>query len=794
MSKDLPQQPVADAPPQGQQQVEKPPTPQEVAKDVETKAGASMQAEVTNLRAAGNGGNALDASQEQAGATTAALDSMTPAEMERQGITVRDGVRYQNGVALEGPNRGKPVGESHPENPALAAADGRTVLNMDYQPAVPLADTLAQQQRQDTNGDGIPDLPPEPQPTPPAETLVEGNPANPTTGEVPRVGEGATLTANANMTPGQPGDPQQTEGLAPTQDETYRVAGDTTPVLPAVGSQARSLSAEVNATQDRSAPGGANTVALGAAGPAPGAPTLARTGPAPAPEVSTTPTAPAPREVAAIATPAAPTDATPTAAESNLERTPAQRAEAATQALEQHFANTPHAQQVRDNLAEFNRRTDVTPEQKAQALENLLATSRGQHIEGNGSRSNMSQENIDRAVAGGINDIAKPRNIDQGNNGTCNTTVIQEGVATENPERYTASLREAALHGTYTGSDGFKARIPSDLMTPHNEAMGAQNADGARNFSSQLLQGGMLNHYWQQRGQYYTDTDARGEQRYAFDASQNNADAIGGGANPFTTQWIGEGANVGANEVGNMGRNFGIQGQFVYAQRDWVTGPVDPSVRIVESGADLQRAKDDRAARYGSNWGIAVVHSGNSLFTGTEGLGGAGGGHVVSTYRNGDLSNQWGGQFDRTGVSNNTLFAAMSMNPGASSGEGPQGRGRPAGQFDDATLPQRFEEHRKTNPKAHGEDIVKNTPEDNKTREKLEDKKEEPKKEGKADETDQSKLQRDAAMKNMLNQRMQDLQRRIAMAQSQLDGGLDRQVTLNMYQSEFDVLRSQYTA
>lgn len=763
---DVPQQPVAERPQgaaEAQKPVEKPP-------EVQVREGAekNAQTEVQSTRENGDVNTALTADQER---TAAAIPSMSEGDMAKHGIVEVGGVHFQNGIALDGPNAGKSMGE-HELNPALS--DNGKTLNLDLAAAQGV-------EAQDLDNDGLPDVPKGPAPVPPEEAAADaaaaadggkpaGGDAPPQPGQPPASAEQAAL----NAPPGSPkagGDGQ--DGLAQTEDQLYKVDGlaEQAPQDPTK----RRTSAEVNATQDQATPGGQN--------PATAAPTLnsasPRAGATATPDAPATP-ATAPTEVAAAVprvtdSTAAPTDAAPEA------QTPEARAERATKALETHFANSPHSEQVRKDLQEFNSRTDITPEQKAKALENLVSTANKEYIEGNGSRSNMSQENIDRAVAGGINDIAKPRNIDQGDNGTCNTTVIQEGVAGESPDRYTAALRETALHGTYTGEDGFKARIPSDLMTPHSEAQGAQNVDGKRNFSSQLLQGGMLNHYWQQRGQYYTDTDARGEQRYQFDASKNNPDAIRAGQNPFTTNWVGEGANVGANEVGNMGRNFGIQGQFVYAQRDWVQGPVDPSVRIVDSPADLAKAKEERKASTGSDWGIAVVHSGNSLFTGTEGLGGSGGGHVVSTYRNGDLSNQWGGQFDRKGVSDATLFAAMSTNPATRPSDGPGGRGTPAGKFDDSTLPQRFQQHRDENPRAHGNDIVRNTPEDTQKRnEKPEDQKEE-KKDGKEGKADDGSEQLKQIQKAALEKQIGDLARRIAYAQGQIDRGMDQSSTMDLY-------------
>lgn len=769
---DVPQQPVAERPQQqgaeAQKPVEKPP-------EVQVKEGAekNAQSEVQSTRENGDVNTALTADQER---TAAAIPSMSEGDMAKHGIIERDGVHYQNGIAIDGPNAGKGMGENDKSNPALSD-DGKT-LNLDLQTAQGVQAPI------DLDNDGLPDLPSGQVALPQAEAADAAAAAD----------GGKQVGADAPQQPGQPpvnaeiaalnAPPEKPtksadgqDGLAKSEDEMYRADGLATET-PQDPTQRR-VSGEVNATQDQATPGAAVPTAGGS--PTVGyANTRGMTAPT---DTNATPDAPAnprsavPTEVAS-ATPrvsdatANPTDSSPEA------QTPEARQERATKALEQHFANSPHSDQVRKDLAEFNNRKDITPEQKAKALENLVATTNKEYDPKNRERSNMSQENIDRAVAGGINDIAKPRNIDQGNNGTCNTTVIQEGVAGESPDRYTAALRETALHGTYTGDNGFTAKIPPDLMTPHQEAQGAQNIDGARNFSSQLLQGGMLNNYWQQRGQYYTDSDRGGEQRFKFDPNA---------ANPFTNEFKGKDSNVGANEVGEMGRNFGIKGQFVYAQRDWVNGPVDPSVRIVDSPADLARAKEERKATTGSDWGIAVVHSGNSLFTGTEGLGGSGGGHVVSTYRNGDLSNQWGGQFDRKGVSDATLFAAMNSNPATRSSDGPEGRGKPSGNFDDSTLPERFKKHFDDNPNAHRDSIIHNTPEDTQKRDKLEDKKEDKDKEGKADDAGDAQRRSQRAS---IEQQMGRLAAKIAFAQSQINTGMETSNTVALYEGQLGDYKS----
>jgi len=672
---------------------EKPPTERETiqARDDAARDGAaqSMQSEVMESReqfgnTLGGDGSALTQHQEN-GAYSRNPYEMTEAQRAEAGIKVGEDGKLigSDGKPINDPRA--TAGETNPENIALVQGpNGETRVDLDLETGVEPFDGAEESAEYQA-------------PKPPTELGESGEAVDPTTGEVPT----KTRTAKAESGIGGETGGDIENKITDGESEVYRERGTATE--PVAGTQAgrRPGEAEVSTGQDQAetAPGAAVTPAAGTgttttlndAGPAAAAAGGDAALRSVAPGVST--------EAAAFNSGDRPAEASTEAAAGSPEARIAEN----RRILDANFKDSPHEAQVTRDLNTFLARNDITAEQKAQALENLAATTQGKFIDGNGSRSGMEKRDVDSAVAGGINDIAKPRNIDQGNNGTCNVTVLQEGVAGADPARYTSSLREAALHGTYTGSDGFKARIPSDMLKPHREAADAQDVDGKRNFSSQIMQGGILNHHWQQKGQYFTDTDGGGEQRYKFDTSVNNADAIRNGANPFTNQFVGSGAGVGANEVGFMGRNFGIQGQFVFAQQSWLDGqPPDPSVKVVGSAAELTAAKEQRARETGSDWSVAVVHSGNGLFTGSDGLGGSGGGHVVSSYRNGDLSNQWGGQFDRTGVSDKALFAAMDMDPRTRSDGS---KGRPSGQFDDTTLPDRYDEHRRTNPNAHGDNI-----------------------------------------------------------------------------------------
>ncbi|MDZ4835789.1 MAG: hypothetical protein SGJ27_18585 [Candidatus Melainabacteria bacterium] len=563
----------------------------------------------------------------------------------------------------------------------------------------------------------------------------------------------------------------RTTGQPPEADNVHTVAPGDRPTDPAavvVNQNGEQVAADGTPQVKRSTTGEVATTADPTGGAAAGAPpaasttrSLATAAPAatdagPAPSAADVPLAPAAATDSSAERTALKPGDTPT--------TDADRIAESSRILDNAFENNPNGDQMRRDRETFLARTDITEGQKAKALENLAKTAQGDLDPANKYRSGMEKPDVLRSVAGGMNDIAKPRAIDQGDNGTCNATTIQEGLAFGDPARYTNQLKEATLHGTYTGDDNFRAIIPSSMLKPHQSAQGAQDVDNTRNFSSQLMQGGMLNHMHQQgKGQegtkqYYTDSDGGGEQRYAF-----NADALkpGGTGDPFRTNdgkataFVASGAGVGVNQEGFMGRNAGIKGQFVFAQSNFMNANelanVDPSVKLVGSAAELTAAKAARARDFGGesgqagNWSIAVVNANNGLFRGSEGQGGAGGGHVVSTYFDaanpgkGDLSNQWGKGMDRAGVSDQALFNAMDYENKSSSGD----RGKPAdGKYDDGTLPDRFKRHEETTPNAHRDGIRRGDEPNVDRREEDRDKAKEDEKNNKKDKPEGDDLSR----------------------------------------------------
>jgi|AGTN01.2.fsa_nt_gi hypothetical protein len=330
-------------------------------------------------------------------------------------------------------------------------------------------------------------------------------------------------------------------------------------------------------------------------------------------------------------------------------------------------------QQFSRDLQTFLKRTDVSDADKAKTLDaitDIVTNNR----DGSRRDSGLSDAERKTVAAGLMNNAARPQDIDQGFHNTCNVTTIEEGLFSENPASAAAKVKQIALYGQYTGRDGKTINVPPDALHADREAAGSQDKDGQRNYASQLLQMGMINHYLQPRGQYYTQvqsTDRRdtGERLMAMGpGGEFSPRAV---LDPATGKEMRH-PDLDAYKVGEIGKQAGIDGQFVFAHTSFARNGDNGSVKTFGSSQELEAAMKNR------KWGILVVNSGDKLFTGTSGKGGAGGGHVVSLHNNGDgtfkLSNQWGKDHDQDGLTaNNLMQATLKYADGRNPGPG----GRP---------------------------------------------------------------------------------------------------------------------
>ena len=90
-------------------------------------------------------------------------------------------------------------------------------------------------------------------------------------------------------------------------------------------------------------------------------------------------------------------------------------------------------------------------------------------------------------------DLANPYSVSQGKHGTCNVKILQVVMSAKHPERVAGIITEAALTGKHTLPSGDVVTLPEGTLTPHNDAIGYPNRNGARGFAGQLFDSAAVN-------------------------------------------------------------------------------------------------------------------------------------------------------------------------------------------------------------------------------------------------------------------------------------------------------------
>lgn len=332
----------------------------------------------------------------------------------------------------------------------------------------------------------------------------------------------------------------------------------------------------------------------------------------------------------------------------------------------------------------FLSRQDISPEDKRSIMTNLVNLADGRGFQNGG----VSDENTRRAIVSGIIDnLAHPDKIDQTGTNTCNATSVQEQLyrfnARETVERatnmfltgrYTADKVDAQGNRIDTGRvdangrkiyETFEARIPPNyLRTLTQLSQGDQTSNGALNAATSGLSVGMLNHFWQQRGRYYSIERPDGQT--AINGRDTNGEILADynrATNSFTRNNLSTGnPATDAYAVADMGVAAGLTGQFVLARGGWLRGERNhAAIARISNQADISTAMN----RLGRNSAIMVMDVGNAIQ-------GVRGGHVLSITARGDnqftISDQNGTNSLEGRVSDTReLFAYMAH---------PQGDGR----------------------------------------------------------------------------------------------------------------------
>ena len=321
------------------------------------------------------------------------------------------------------------------------------------------------------------------------------------------------------------------------------------------------------------------------------------------------------------------------------------------------------------NLEKFLQ-SDHSDQMKAEAIKNLTdmlqAADNGEVKHKHIGEGQELSDNMRKFVAGSMDNIANPRDIDQYNTKACNASTVEEQLSGQNPAMATSKLKEVMVNGTFTGEgtfgehrgESFTARVPEGIFKAALGDVGnyTQSQNEIRNSASTALQGGMINHFNQQKGMYYTEVENPGQGDSGERLMHMNADGSFSDRNVKTqnrdgSESIAKSPSADIYDVAAMAKASGVQDVAIMTSSEYAyKGSVD-GVTVVNNAAELQ------AAMQGKKGGIIGGNSGDRLLTGKDNL--VAGGHVFSIYNNGDgsffMSDQYGSQRDRTGVSAEAL-------------------------------------------------------------------------------------------------------------------------------------------
>lgn len=297
-------------------------------------------------------------------------------------------------------------------------------------------------------------------------------------------------------------------------------------------------------------------------------------------------------------------------------------------------------------------------------------------------------DNVRKIIAGGMDNAANPKSIDQGDSRQCNATTVQEQLFGQNPALAAEKLNEVVTNATFTGErtfdangkvikDGgeFTAKVPPGIFKQAIAEAGSvdQSGNEVNSMATRLMNGGIINQTKQQQGHWYTENPSTGpgdsgERLYHMTADggfskQNVTDERGN---------IVKGPGADMVDVAAMAKGAGVKDIAIMTSQDYLSrgGDLPDNLYVVKSAADVDRAMEGKVG------GILGGNSGDRFFTGRGDTNG--GGHVVSVYKNDngsyEVSDQYGNQRDRTGISSQVLADITKGYLARARGDVPQAR------------------------------------------------------------------------------------------------------------------------
>jgi pSer/pThr/pTyr-binding forkhead associated (FHA) protein/3D (Asp-Asp-Asp) domain-containing protein len=295
---------------------------------------------------------------------------------------------------------------------------------------------------------------------------------------------------------------------------------------------------------------------------------------------------------------------------------------------------------------------------------------------------------------------AYPHSIDQGSNGTCNVTTVENRIFTREPSKAASLIADVATTGKYVTADGTVidlTRVPGAIR-PDGQSKGVlgtsfQNngyadikVDGARNWAGQIFEVTAVNVKWarshelkpgeviiyeKSTGPRYGDTSAEKVKKYSVDEKGNLAVREMSDGPGFYTNDVGELTEVHNQITGGNDRNFVIaHGKYGDAS--------DASTLVKVQSQQQFEAALEQVQRDNNFPAILLVDANQPPFkdfAADPSNGGTGAWHVINIQnihrdpRTGrmkiEYTNQWGMRSNRTGnnaVDAGDLYRATKRN------------------------------------------------------------------------------------------------------------------------------------
>ncbi len=260
----------------------------------------------------------------------------------------------------------------------------------------------------------------------------------------------------------------------------------------------------------------------------------------------------------------------------------------------------PKDRSIGERLKEFARREDITAEDKVLIFDALTRIANGVGVTADGIQDRNTRLAL---VSGLLDNLAQPGKIDQSGTRTCTTTALQEQLYKYEPLATVRKAEQMYNTGRYLAPvvDGngvatnsvFEAQIPPSFINGALRELVEKNQTRANSLNAATLfqSVGMVNHFWQQKGRFYSVTQFQPDGSGEFTGVFNQALS---GEQRFTDEVIRRGSPsiAGPYETADMGVAAGLKGSFLLSYSDYLSERNHAGIARIEGAEDIDKALD----------------------------------------------------------------------------------------------------------------------------------------------------------------------------------------------------------